>query len=162
VRECLSTIPRPVCGWALDLPCGYGRHARLLATLGYQVLCADIAAQRLTTLGKQSRRNGYPLFPIQADAHGALPVAGASLGLVLITDFVASGLLERVAELLVPGGYLLYETFSLRGQNWRGLPRRGDVRGELGHTVETLVYRETPGGPPEERRVRVRAWARRS
>lgn len=161
VRDCLSTIAHPVSEWALDLPCGYGRHARVLAMLGYQVLCADIAFNCVGRLREQSLLSNAALFPIQADAQSRLPVADASMGLVVITDFVALGLLERAAALLMPGGYLVYETFSLRGQNWRELPRRGAVKGAVDGKVEMIGYRETPGGPSNESRAKVQMLARR-
>ncbi|HYL18975.1 MAG TPA: methyltransferase domain-containing protein, partial [Burkholderiales bacterium] len=41
----------PAAGRVLDLACGEGRHARLLAQLGYRVLAVDRDERALSSLG---------------------------------------------------------------------------------------------------------------
>src|SRR5712664_406864 len=56
VVSCLQGLPRKKLGFAGDLGCGYGRHARLLAAMGYTVLALDVDYAVLTTLVAPARQ----------------------------------------------------------------------------------------------------------
>jgi len=153
VVRCLRTVsPNP--GFpALDIPCGRGRHSRLLSGMGYRVVCADIDPECLDAV--------RPLSAVRLDARVGLPFAPCTFGLVMVVDFVAGPSISEIFALTAPGGFVIYETFGLRGRNWIELHRPGEMREMLERNFDILEYRETPSRNPEIESVSVKALARR-
>ena len=56
VVGCLERLPRGLRGFAGDFGAGYGRHARLLASMGYTVVALDLDDEALNTLGVSTAR----------------------------------------------------------------------------------------------------------
>ncbi|MFM2119726.1 MAG: hypothetical protein RL722_1194, partial [Pseudomonadota bacterium] len=119
---------------ALDLACGSGRHVRWLAERGLQVTGVDRDAAALAGLTGLAG-----VTPVVADLE-ASPWPEDSLrpghfDLVLVTNYLWRPNWPRLAGLLAPGGWLIYETFAL-GQETVGRPSRPDfllAPGELLH-----------------------------
>lgn len=145
----------------LDAPSGFGRHALWLAGIGHHVTALDIDGDRIKQC--QAATGDAPasgsIQCVVANALGPLPFAPATFDAVVVVHFVAHGLLARVATLLRPGGYLIYETFGGQGQNWRDLPRPGQTRAEIEASFDLLHYHERPAGP-DRQAVAVRLFAR--
>jgi SAM-dependent methyltransferase len=93
----------------LDLACGGGRHARLLAAHGHQVLAVDRDAAAL------SRLQGLPgIVTAQLDLEGEhWPLAGQSFAGIVVTNYLWRPRLGDLLALLAPGGVLIYETFMI-------------------------------------------------
>jgi SAM-dependent methyltransferase len=122
-------------GEVLDLACGGGRHARLLAQFGHSVLAIDrdpaelskAAGPGITTLqldlenGAQ-RQHGWPLF------------AGRFAGIV-VTNYLHRPLLDDLYASLAPGGVLIYETFA-HGNEQFGKPSNPDFLLAPGELLE--------------------------
>ena len=107
VERHLSYIPSG--GRVLDLACGSGRHARLLAARGYQVIAVDRDLAALSGLhgvaGVTTR---------QLDLEGSdWPLAGERFAGVVVTNYLWRPRLADVCALLEHGGVLIYETFML-------------------------------------------------
>jgi SAM-dependent methyltransferase len=81
------------------------------------------------------------------DANVDLPFRDHSFDLVLIVHYVHKGLLSRVARLISPGGFLIYETYGGQGENWRTLPVHGELEEELSPNFSIIKRREAPVGP---------------
>lgn len=102
----------PEGGRVLDCPCGYGRHARHLARLGYQVTGADRSKLMLELADGASRGRW-----VEAD-YRRLPFADGSFDTVLnlFTSFGYYGdeqdaaVLAEYRRVLRPGGALLIDT----------------------------------------------------
>ncbi|WP_018911805.1 methyltransferase domain-containing protein [Thiomonas sp. FB-6] len=120
----------------LDLACGSGRHARVLAAMGHAVLGVDRDAVAL-----QALRDVPGVRVLQADLENAPWPLRERFGAVVVTNYLWRALLPRIVGSVDPGGVLLYETFAL-GQSSIGRPsnpqfllRPGElldaVRGEL-------------------------------
>jgi ubiquinone/menaquinone biosynthesis C-methylase UbiE len=116
----------------LDCPCGFGRHASVLARAGYRVTGAD----RSQPLLDEARRRGADFELVQAD-YRELPFPDASFDAVLNLfsalgytgeegDAQALGEFRRV---LRPGGKLVIETMHrdrlmriFQARRWERLP----------------------------------------
>lgn len=105
-------------GRVLDLACGGGRHAVLLAGLGYEVVAVD----RDLSLASGVRDTPGITWQ-QADLEqGDWPFSGTGFSAVVVTNYLHRPLFDSIVAALRPGGMLIYETFSL-GQAKYGRPR---------------------------------------
>lgn len=117
-------------GEVLDLACGAGRHARWLATMGFEVSAVDRDAG---------------LFPdpppgvalLEADLEGGpWPYPGQAFDGIVVTNYLHRPLLPILVGALVPGGTLIYETFA-RGNERFGKPSNPAFLLEPGELLET-------------------------
>jgi SAM-dependent methyltransferase len=107
---------------ALDLACGSGRHARLLARLGHAVTALDRDAQALAAAAGE----GIATVQLDLEAPGAAwPFAPASLTGIVVTNYLHRPLFGQIAAALAPDGVLIYETFA-RGNEVFGKPSNPD------------------------------------
>lgn len=112
----------------LDLACGSGRHLRWLAAQGFAVTGVDRDAAALATLAGLGE-----LIVADLEDGSPWPLAGRRFDAVVVTNYLWRPLFPRIAESLVDGGLLLYETFA-DGQQTVGRPSRPEfllARGEL-------------------------------
>jgi len=107
----------PAGGEVLDLACGSGRHARLLAGLGYRVEAVDRDADALATL--DGVRNVTTRCVDLEE--GPWPFHGCSFAGIVISRYLYRPLMPLLFNCLAPGGVLLYETF-MAGQERYGRP----------------------------------------
>lgn len=113
---------------ALDLACGAGRHARLLAERGMRVTAVDRDAQALAGLATVTEA-------VLADVEGApWPLPGRQFDLVLVSNYLWRPLLPTIVASVAPGGWLIYETFAA-GQQTIGRPSRPDFLLEAGELL---------------------------
>jgi len=111
----------PAGGQVLDLACGNGRHARLLATAGYAVVAVDRDFAAISGL------QGVPgITALQLDLEGSdWPLAGQRFAGVVVTNYLWRPRLADVCALLDSGGILIYETFMV-GNEAYGKPSSPD------------------------------------
>ena len=105
--------PLAKAGEALDLACGSGRHARLLAARGMQVLALDRNAELLAALA------GPNVATLQHDleAEDAVwPFEPGRFALIVVTNYLYRPLFPQLAASLLPDGILIYETFAQGNQ----------------------------------------------
>jgi len=127
----------PAGGRVLDLACGSGRHARLLASMGYQVEAVDRDALALATLvGLHSITTRI------ADLEKApWPFDAACFDGVIVTNYLFRPRFAALIGALRPGGVLIYETFMV-GNETLGKPSNPDFLlqpGELLDRVRTQL-----------------------
>ena len=109
----------------LDVACGRGRHALLLASAGFAVRAVDRDAARVASLRTLGRRLRLPLDAEIVDLERAdVDLGQDSWDLVLVFAFLHRPLFPALVRALVPGGILLYETFTSapRDRGGEGLP----------------------------------------
>jgi SAM-dependent methyltransferase len=94
---------------ALDLACGRGRHALLLAERGYVVDAVDWALPALTRLARAAEDRRLPIRCVVADV-GIWPMPVERYALVVTIDFLDRTLFPALRAAVAPGGALLYET----------------------------------------------------
>lgn len=115
-------IPR---GEVLDLACGGGRHARLLAGLGYQVLAVDRDAAAL------ERAEGQGIHILQVDLENgeegriSWPFEPGRFSGIVVTNYLHRPLFPHILASLAPDAVLIYETFA-QGNERFGKPSNPD------------------------------------
>lgn len=115
---------------ALDIACGYGRHARWLAARGAVVSAIDRDTAALASLP-------VDITAVAADIEaGPWPLPDdARFDVVVVTNYLHRALLARMAGLVAPGGVLLYETFA-QGNEMFGKPSNPDFLLAPGELLE--------------------------
>ncbi len=143
----------------LDLAGGAGQHAIWLARQGWQMTLADFSDVALTTA--RQRATGLPercvVDMVQAmalDAVTRFHAEGQRFGFALVTFFLDRAVLPWLPKILLPGGLLLYRTYTIDNErlgNPRG-PRNPEYllrSQELLNTfraMKVLHYNETVAG----------------
>ena len=92
----------------LDVACGSGRHARLLAARGCKVTAVDRDRSVAQALASEPNINF-----IEADLEaGAWPFSAAQFDAIIVTNYLHRPLFPALKNALAPGGLLIYETFA--------------------------------------------------
>jgi len=134
---------------ALDVACGRGRHALLLAAGGLEVRAVDHDAEAVASLRRVAGRLGLRVEAEIVD----LEAPGTDLGeglydIVLGIHYLHRPLFPALRRSLRTGGVLIYETFTV-AQAARGKPTNPDYLlkpGELRRLVAPLeIVREREG-----------------
>ena len=164
VRELLPFLPA---GRALDVACGAGRHALLLAGRGQQVTAIDFSSVALDILEVCARAMGAPVRRGESLHKAGRPQKGVELihadleritlpescyDLILCIQYLQRDLFPQMARALRPGGVLLMETFTRAQLEFEGGPRNlayllepGELR-EAFPWLRVLFYRELRAG----------------
>ena len=119
VVDTLATLPNDI--RLLDVAGGTGRHAGPAARPGRVVVLADIALEAVA----RARVANLDLLGVVADAP-FLPFRAGAFNVVLVTNFLDRSIFPALVALLAPGGYLVYETYTVAHEE---LVRRGLARG---------------------------------
>lgn len=108
-------------GRVLDVACGGGRHARLLASRGHPVEAVDrdaVALAELTGVGGVTTHC--------ADLEGGpWPYAGERFAAIVVANYLHRPLLPLFVDALEQGGVLIYETFMVGNEKF-GRPSNPD------------------------------------
>ena len=118
-------------GAVLDLACGAGRHARLLARLGFEVDAVDRAPELFAEPPPGVRLLGADL------ESGPWPYAGRRFDGIVVANYLHRPLLPLLAASLEPGGVLAYETIA-RGNERFGKPSNPAFLLEPGELLEAV------------------------
>ena len=122
VRRLQGAWPAGIPRTALDVACGTGRHALLLAREGFDVLAVDVSDVAIERLAGSARDERLPVRARRLDVDAGLPPG--RFGLVLCTHFLARPLWPALRAAVEPGGYLLFQTFAATEAELTGFPRR--------------------------------------
>ena len=107
VQRFAALIPRG--GTVLDLACGHGRHARLLAAMGFRVEAVDRDTEALAGLADAAR-----ITTRVADLEsGHWPYAIGYFDGIVVTNYLFRPGFGALICALKPGGVLIYETFMV-------------------------------------------------
>jgi tellurite methyltransferase len=165
VRELLPLMPH---GPALDLACGTGRHSLLLATRHQAVTAVDGSSVALEILAERARAAhlavelaaGPEITPenrhrhvriIRADLESAV-LPEASFAVILCIHYLQRSLHPQIDRALLPGGMLVFETYTRAQLEFSGGPRNpahllesGELRTAF-PSLGLLFYRELRAG----------------
>ncbi len=100
----------PTKGCALDVACGLGGNAILLARLGLEVTAYDISAVAVNKLNAYAREQALPLRAQCRDV-GKKPPAPEGFDIVAVSYFLERRLTGALIGALRPWGLLFYQTF---------------------------------------------------
>jgi rhodanese-related sulfurtransferase len=111
-------------GTVLDVACGRGRHALLLASAGFAVRAIDRDAQTIERLREIADRLSLNVAADVVDLETEPPPSlGTGLyDALLCFNYLHRPLMRAIREAVKPGGRIFYETFTAR-QAERGHPR---------------------------------------
>ncbi len=166
VCELLPLLPT---GPALDIACGTGRHALLLAARGQHVTAVDFSAVALDTLKTRAhklhvavRQTKNFLHAPKRHLRGGLELMQANLehihlpeccyDLILCVQYLQRSLFPQITHALRPNGVLLMETFTSAQLEFPGGPRNPAHLLETGELrdafpgLRVLFYRELRAG----------------
>jgi rhodanese-related sulfurtransferase len=134
----------------LDVACGRGRHALLLASAGSLVRAVDRDPLKVAWLRDTARRLRLPLDAEILDLEqGEVALGEEEWDLVLVFNYLHRPLFPALQRALRPGGVLLCETFTVEHARRHGRPsqqRHLLEPGELPRLVAPLeVLREREG-----------------
>lgn len=126
-------------GKVLDLACGSGQNGELLLQQGVQVVFADRSAAaldrcraRVARLPKEFQANAS-YWQVDFEQPDYQPLAGQQYAAMMVFRYLYRPLIPAIRDALVPGGLLIYETFTLDNRQF-GRPSNPEFllkRGEL-------------------------------
>ena len=164
VRELLPLLPM---GPALDLACGTGRHSLLLAERQQAVTAVDFSDAALEILERRalaariavrrveradSAANRSPGIQLWCADLERVRLPERAFALIVCVNYLQRSIFAAMERALMPGGVLLYETYTVAQLEFGGGPRNRDYlleRGELRCAfagLRTLFYRELRAG----------------
>jgi len=127
-------------GEALDLACGLGGSALLLARRGLSTRAWDISG---VAIGALQRRAGD--LPLRAEVRdlSAEPLPATAFDVICVGHFLDRALCPEIAAALRPGGLLFYQTYSLErvDESGPGSERFRLARNELLRLFPGLIVR---------------------
>jgi tellurite methyltransferase len=114
-------------GPVLDLACGDGHNGVFLATMGLQVVLADISEEALVQAAVSARRKGVApgIWQVDLEKEGSNPLPQDTYGAILVFRYLHRPLIPCIRKALVQGGILLYETFTVDQARF-GRPKNPD------------------------------------
>lgn len=133
----------------LDLACGCGRNDKWLAKQGFDVTCVDWddrCAQYISPI------EGAKFLQMDIE-NGPWLLKPQTFDVVLVNFYLFRPVLSKLPELLVPGGYLIYETFMMpyagfdgnRAKNEDFILKPLELVDVYRDSMEILAYEETLG-----------------
>ncbi len=120
----LHLLPRQ--GEALDLACGLGANALLLAELGLHTTAWDISDLAIARLRQEAQGRHLPLNAESRDIL-AKPPPPRAYDVIMVSHFLSRDLIPRLIAALRPGGLVFYQTFTLARLTERG-PTNPEMR----------------------------------
>ncbi len=129
----------PSSGSALDLACGLGGNAVLMANHGLAVSAWDISEVAVAKLRAFAREQN---LNIEAETRSLFEgnLGEKRFDVIVVAHFLDRALAPEITEALKPGGLLLYQTFTLAGADSSG-PKTSSYRlgeGELPQLFSAL------------------------
>jgi len=116
----------PAAGIALDLACGRGGNAMLLAETGLTTSAWDLSSVAIADLQTRAQVAGLSIDCCETDVTTD-PPAAAFFDVIVVSYFLERSLCETLQQALRPGGLMFYQTFM------------GEQRG--GHGPKNPQYR---------------------
>jgi len=144
LQENLHLLPEK--GIALDLACGRGGNAILLAQHGLQVHAWDISDVVIELLQHQVKKLSLPIVTEVRDI-GSNPPESGQFDVIVVSYFLERNVFPALVSALKPGGLIFYQTFTQERVSDRG-PQRGEFRLarqellQLLAGLDVIVYRE--------------------
>jgi len=151
----------------LDIACGGGRNAVLVAYLGGSVICVDNDLSRLVAQFTRLKDTVFAeacsrITPLALDLiRDEWPFQAQSAGGILNIHFLRAALFPVFASSTARGGCLLLETVQNRGENYLTLPKQGALRSALEPSFALDIYSERRCGPDGHDSVSVQLFGPR-
>lgn len=118
--ENADLLPRG--GRVLDVACGRGRHALLLASAGFTVRAIDRDPDAIAFVRETAARLSLKLEAEVVDLEIDPPPSLGAADAVMVFNYLHRPLMPALRDAVTPGGRIFYETFTTR-QAERGHPK---------------------------------------
>jgi SAM-dependent methyltransferase len=147
-------------GEVLDLACGNGHNGLKLAAQGARLVFADRDSAMLQGLEQRAQpwAANTRIWQVDLEEPAATPLAGQQFAAILVFRYLHRPLIPAIREALIPGGLLVYETFTTVNRQF-GRPNRAEfllepdeLRGWFADW-EIVHYQELVESAPVERAV---------
>jgi tellurite methyltransferase len=136
----------PATGKALDLACGLGGNAKLLAERGLEVDAWDLSPVAIEQLQQEVQSKK---LTVNAQVHDVIasPPAKASFDVIVVSFFLDRELCGKLVSALKPGGLLFYQTYCQDKVDQMGPKNPDYLLGDnellqLFPSLKVRVYRE--------------------
>jgi len=110
----------PARGVALDLACGLGGNALLLARAGLQTFAWDLSPVAIERLRSRACEPGLEMLRAEVRDVERDPPAAGSFDVITVSHYLERRLFPALIAALRPGGLLFYQTFTRSGVSDRG------------------------------------------
>jgi SAM-dependent methyltransferase len=110
----------PARGMALDLACGLGGNALLLARAGLHTFAWDLSPVAIERLRSTACELGLALLQAEVRDVEQDPPAAGGFDVITVSHYLERRLFPALIAALRPGGLLFYQTFSRSGVSERG------------------------------------------
>ncbi len=150
----------------LDIAMGRGTDAAYLASRGCRMTGLELSSEAIKLAREAAGLPAYPVDIVRGDASG-LPFKKGSFGGVVVFFFLLREIARDIAEILEPGGILIYETF-LKRQNEADRRRNPAFLLDDGELLslfpgfETIHYEEGAHDRPGKVRITAQLVARKA
>lgn len=136
----------PSSGRALDLACGRGANALLLAQSGLETHAWDFSSVAIAQLDEQARKRGLKIHTQVRDVVDVPPEAN-SFDVILVSFFLERQLIPALIRALRPNGRIFYQTFVRevhldRGPSTDEWRLQGNELPKLFRSLRLHYYRE--------------------
>ena len=101
----------PAVGTALEMACGLGGNALLMANRGLDTVAWDISQEAISRLEMTAGQQGVSLVAQVRDVVADPPQADA-FDVIVVSRFLHRDLAGAIQRALKPGGLLFYQTFT--------------------------------------------------
>jgi SAM-dependent methyltransferase len=125
----LRWAPLVTRGPVLDLASGQGRHARLFAERGLQVVAVDREPPAIP---------GVDVVKANLEDGNPWPIEGQRFAAIVVTNYLHRPLFPMLARSLEEGGVLIYETFMIGNEKF-GRPSNPDFLLRPGELLEAFA-----------------------
>jgi tellurite methyltransferase len=135
---------------ALDVAMGRGRHAVVLARAGFRTFGVDITIDAVRSAAASAKAAGVSIHAWCADLT-MHPLPPARFDVVVVARYLQRDLFPALRATVVPGGVVLYETFTIAQRALGSGPTSADHLLEPGELLdrfsgfEVLFYEEVAG-----------------
>ena len=116
---------------ALDLAMGRGRHALALARAGFRTFGVDAKLDAVREVVREATARQLVVRAWCADLTN-YPLPREAFDLVVVTRYLQRDLFGSIGDAVAPGGFLVYETFTVQQRALGTGPRSADHLLELG------------------------------
>ncbi|HEX6691547.1 MAG TPA: class I SAM-dependent methyltransferase [Burkholderiales bacterium] len=116
-------------GPVLDVACGSGRHARLFAARGLEVVAVDREAQVFS--------EGVRFVRADLEDGSPWPFTGQLFAAIVVTNYLHRPLFPHLLAALDEGGVLIYETFMIGNEKF-GRPSNPEFLLRPGELLEAF------------------------
>lgn len=139
-QELLDQYNNPV---IYDIPCGYGRHLKWLASKGYKVHGFDIDEEAISILQDWRKENSADNVTLSIEDIRTIS-AEPSADVILNIHLYSLDILKKVTTLLKSNGVIFIETPDNIGGNHVDLPYKDEVKQYLlENNFEIKYYKES-------------------